>query len=74
MYPSRTREAWSISNSLRLDTGTLSLFYKGDAAHAGFDNVTFTSKSAPGAVFPASWACPARNCRGADPSSRAGID
>jgi hypothetical protein len=26
------------------DTGTLSLFYKGDAAHAGFDNVTFISR------------------------------
>jgi hypothetical protein len=25
------------------DTGTLSLFYKGDQAHAGFDNVTFLS-------------------------------
>jgi hypothetical protein len=25
------------------DTGTLSLFYKGDEAHAGFDNVTFLS-------------------------------
>jgi hypothetical protein len=25
------------------DTGTLSLFYKGDAAHAGFDNVAFLS-------------------------------
>jgi len=27
------------------NTGTLSLFYKGDAAHAGFDNVTFISKN-----------------------------
>ena len=26
------------------DTGTLGLFYKGDAAHAGFDNVTFISR------------------------------
>ena len=26
------------------DSGTLSLFYKGDAAHAGFDNVTFISR------------------------------
>ena len=26
------------------DRGTLSLFYKGDAAHAGFDNVAFLSK------------------------------
>jgi hypothetical protein len=25
------------------DTGTLTLFYKGDEAHAGFDNVTFLS-------------------------------
>jgi hypothetical protein len=28
------------------DTGTLSLFYKGDQAHAGFDNVTFLSRDA----------------------------
>jgi hypothetical protein len=27
------------------DHGTLSLFYKGDAQHAGFDNVTFISKN-----------------------------
>ena len=27
------------------NTGTLSLFYKGDAAHAGFDNTTFISKN-----------------------------
>ena len=27
------------------NAGTLSLFYKGDAAHAGFDNVTFISKN-----------------------------
>lgn len=27
------------------DTGSLSLFYKGDAAHAGFDNTTFISKN-----------------------------
>jgi hypothetical protein len=26
------------------DTGTLSLFYKGDQAHAGFDNTTFISR------------------------------
>jgi hypothetical protein len=26
------------------ESGTLSLFYKGDAAHAGFDNVTFISR------------------------------
>jgi len=26
------------------DSGTLSLFYNGDAAHAGFDNVTFISR------------------------------
>lgn len=28
------------------DTGTLSLFYKGDEAHAAFDNVTFLSRNA----------------------------
>lgn len=28
------------------NTGTLRLFYKGDAAHAGFDNVTFLSRNA----------------------------
>ncbi len=27
------------------DNGTLSLFYKGDIAHAGFDNTTFISKN-----------------------------
>jgi hypothetical protein len=27
------------------DTGRLSIFYKGDQAHAGFDNVTFISKN-----------------------------
>jgi hypothetical protein len=27
------------------NTGTLTLFYKGDAPHAGFDNVTFISKN-----------------------------
>jgi hypothetical protein len=31
-------------NDPSADTGTLSLFYKGDAAHAGFDNVAFISR------------------------------
>jgi hypothetical protein len=32
------------------DTGTLSLFYKGDDAHAGFDNIQFFSKDQVGVV------------------------
>jgi hypothetical protein len=32
------------------DTGTLSLFYKGDQAHAGFDNLQFLSRDKLGAV------------------------
>jgi hypothetical protein len=38
---------WKLTQSdPSADTGRLSIFYKGDQAHAGFDNVTFLSKDA----------------------------